>query len=348
MENQVSAFIYFHNRPLENYEISWEYFKNGFVKFVYDHYGNEWKHITPYWIDSGRIAYGFIRESSHLKDKCKGVLDIRDFDLQIPNNFNIICEVFFKSENIEPEYFTITKKQLLQDFIETLYRLFGNDWSCFDTFFEDSGECAYGAITNYPYRRKKPYLSFQSIKLGLWSINRALWEKEAMNTVEIFYILHFYDKPFFKVGRTFRTIERRLYNYLFPYSDREKLLFGDCNIDFNKSYFVETKIKQRDILSTPSLSLEHRMKEKFNAFRYNSEPGFQHVKELFKIECKADLMESVIDICTDEKFDFHKMRDFIGCSSGNELKEFNIEMGIIQKPNHFWSKKEEHKVHLMK
>lgn len=87
------------------------------------------------------------------------------------------------------------------------------------------------------------------------------------------------------------------------------------------------------------------MKTEFKNFVFRSKI-FKQNSEFLKVECHSNIIEHIIQVCNTMNWKISKISDYTGCKESVELKNFNIEMGIIQKPEHFYSKGQERKIYL--
>ncbi len=211
-DSDLNCTIYLKNGKKEKSVIKWSFLMTKFIDELYKKYDSQWNYFKAFYSDTGN-PYGKMynsQETFHLRLK---ELKKVNFDSIVTDNFHIVCELFLKSEPNNPRYYTITKEELLNNFIEEMNNLHGKDWIFFHTFFEDTGEVAYGTIKNDSNLRKKNKLTWNGLKLRRYRINREKWENKLSKRVEIFYVLKFENIDFIKIGHTFRNIEYRLLEF---------------------------------------------------------------------------------------------------------------------------------------
>ncbi len=336
----INCVIYFKKKKRKIMQLKWSYLMTKFIAYLYDEYGDEWIYFEAFFDDTGN-PYGKIHNTSETLDLKNKELKKTDFDSIVVDNFKITCELFLKSTPDCPQYFTITKEHLLNNFIREISNLYGTDWKYFNTFFEDSGEVAYGAIENTYYLRKKNKLTASSLKDRRFNINRKKWEEELSQKPEIFYVLKFTDSDFIKIGHTYREIEYRLYNYIFPNSSNEKKIYLNKNIDFEKSFIVNTNLTKEKIDDKLVQSLESTIKKEFKEYRFENEK-YGKSSEILDNEC----LPKIIEFLKSKKQKLKYLDDYSGFKNGNEMKEYNLKEGIKNNVLSFYTKKNKPIVYL--
>ena len=257
-DSEIFCKIYIKGKALAvERTFTWSFLMNGLVKVLYEEFGDQWTHCEPFFADTMNMAYGYLLNSSELKDKINKKLAPQDFDRIIKYNHRIKCQVFFSSEEA-PTIYLIDKKSLIETFVKGLYDLYGNDWIYFDTFFEDTGNVAYGTIWNDSTLRRKQYLTPCGLRQRHRNHLKASYKATQFET---FYLLYFTNPALIKIGRTFQIIEKRLYNYIFPSSIFELKLYAESHIDFTKSFIAETDISREEFQAGLRTSFEKQYKK---------------------------------------------------------------------------------------
>lgn len=214
-----------------------------------------------FFADKMNIAYGRLNNDEKSKKLIGKKLKKNDFETILKDNPLIDIVLYLKSEPNNPSHYTITKKELIDDFIEYVYNSHAEDWTYFDTYFHDTGEIAYGSVKNDSYRRKNHFLTSYGLYQRRISINKEILKKEKNNKMETFYLLKFENKDFIKIGRTFRKFEYRLYNYIYPSSSEEKNKYEGIKIDFINSYVLLTNINYESFKNFEKRSFENKINE---------------------------------------------------------------------------------------
>lgn len=131
--------IYFKEkgREQETLFVDYEFMITEFLKHIYHRYQNSWDYIERFDLRQERRLFGKLMNTEETKSKIGRQLVANDFDLNISFNCIIRCEMWLKSDD-RPTIYRITKKELLQTFVKDTYDLHGNDWYCFETFFDDT------------------------------------------------------------------------------------------------------------------------------------------------------------------------------------------------------------------
>jgi len=316
--------------------MKWSFLMTKFIDELYNEYNDNWKYFIAKFSDTGNL-YGKIFNTIETKRLRFKELEKVNFDSIVENDFLIDCELYLKSEPSNPRQYTITKEELLNKFVQDMDDLHGKDWKYFNTCFNDSGQVAYGTINNTSYLRRTNKLTPSGLKQRRYALNRQKWEDEKNNRVEIFYVLVFKDSDFLKIGNTFRDVEYRLYNYIFPRSDREKKLYEGKIINFEKSFLVKTSKKRIDISSKMEISLESKIKEKLKGYR------FTNSREILKTESLPE-----IKVCL-EKFGYSNKKsllEYTGFNDSTEMKMYNIEKGVHVNALRFYSRKSNPTIYL--
>ena len=271
------------------------------VSFLFEKYENKWLYCEFFFTTNGKNSYARLSNSTETKlKKIRAQLFQRDFDLVIYDNCVIRCVLYLKSDPDRLNIYFITKKRLLEDFVKSLYNNYGEDWGFFETYFEDSGDIAYGEIHNDKLLKKKQRITFAGLRAKRFKVNAKKWVKEN-SEVELFYILSFSHKRFLKIGHTFNSIEFRLYKYLFPETYDERRKYGESLIDFNASYLVITDIAKSEIEGTKSGSFEKQVKSKFKNQRTKI-PWLGTSTEILVPEVLPLLLEEVKISCRENRF----------------------------------------------
>ena len=326
--------------------IQWTFLMNGLVKYLYENFGDEWEYCEPFWADTLKNAYGRIINTEETRSKIDIKLVPNDFDLIILDNCNIQCELWLKSQD-RPNIYRITKKELLQTFVREMYDLHGNDWSYFETFFEDSGDYAYGPFWNDKHRRENQYVTFQQLKGSRYKLNREKWRREKLEQVERFYILSFIDGEFIKIGHTFRNIEHRLYNYLFLGAIAELNFYKNKVIDFENSYLLTTDITLFETRQKKRFSFERKSKIKFKTYRLNRKDIPGPSTEILNCSALPLLLDELKESCvTNKNWHLQTLAEYTGFADALMMKDYNLTRGIISNPVHFFRSRSNPKLYL--
>jgi hypothetical protein len=259
-DSEIICFVYLKNAesPVK-LEIMWSYLMNDLLKYLFETYGENWIKAEPFFAGKMNIAYGRLNNDETAKKLIGRKLKKNDFETILKDNPLIDIVLYLKSEPNNPSHYTITKKELIDDFIEDIYNSHAEDWKYFDTYFHDTGEIAYGSVKNDSYRRKNRYLTIYSLYQRRIAINKEILKDEKKNKMEIFYLLKFENKDFIKIGRTFRKFEYRLYNYIYPSSSEEKNKYEGIKIDFINSYVLLTNIDYESFKNFEKQSFENKI-----------------------------------------------------------------------------------------
>lgn len=329
LDSNIECSIILKNGTCVKRTMEWSFLMTKFIDELYNEYNDNWKYFIANFSDTGN-PYGKISNTEETKQLRSKELEKVNFDCIVENDFLIDCELYLKSEPSNPRQYTITKEELLNKFVQDMDDLHGRDWEYFNTCFNDSGQVAYGTINNTSHLRRTNKLTPSGLKQRRYALNRAKWEDEKNNRVEIFYVLVFKDSGFLKIGNTFRDIEYRLYNYIFPRSDREKKIYDGRIIDFEKSFIVKTTKKRIDISNKIEYSLESKFKEILKDYR------FTNSKEILKIECLSEIKVYLEKLGYLEKT---SLLEYTGFEDGNEMKIYNVEKGVYENAYRFYSRK---------
>lgn len=182
------------------------------------------------------------------------------------------------------------------------------------------------------------YLTFSGLKNRKRNINKKTWKENYYSEKETVYLLHFGN--FVKIGHTFRDIETRLYNYTFPSSSDEIFFYKDKIIDFKKSFILNTNIRRFDIKFYGIKPIESIIKRKFKTNTINEST------EMFGINHFTPILNILNSIANDNNIKVESMLEYTGFKDSKEMKEYNIEKGIIQKATHLYSSKQKVKLFL--
>lgn len=313
-DSNIKCTVYLKKNGALEYNIKWSYLVTDFLEFLYDKFSSDWVYVDTFNED-GR-PYGRLRNNQDTLSLVGQTLKKYHFYSIVSNVFRIDCELYLKSEPDNPRFYTVTNEELLNDFIMEINNLHGKDWNYFETYFNDSQEIAYGRIKNDSRLRKINKLTASGLKKRRWNINKSLWEDEFGQKNEKFYFMFFDNPDFLKIGHTFRNIEYRLYNYVFPHSDYEKSVYKNSIIDYEKSFLIETTIKQCDIKDELMLSFEKKVKDKFEKYTLSSKS--EHLKK----ECYDDITSYLKrEVAKNTDWKISKIAKQIGFKNSNEMKE---------------------------
>jgi hypothetical protein len=317
---------------------------NGLVEQLYERFENEWEYCCPYFADTMNHAYGRLLNTEETRSKVGTKLVSNDFDLIVLDNCIIKCVLWLKSDPDRPTEYLITKKELLQSFIKKMNELHGSDWTCFETFFKDTGNYAYGTFCN----DGREYLTFAQLKCKRYKLNRVKWENEKLQRQEIFYILSFKNEDFIKIGHTFNEIEFRLYSYLFPNSIFEQQ-YEKRIIDFKNSFILKTDITLNAVRMKDKYPFEGTIKRKFKDHRYNGVTQGKAIHgrstEILDSNVMTFLLTEIRERCNQNlQWQLQTLEEYTGFSDSKKMRKFNLKKGIISKSTHFFKTKEKPKV----
>lgn len=336
-DSNIKCILFLKNKETIEYDIKWFFLIKGFLAFIYNKFNQDWLYVDTYYESGdpcGRLKNDEVTVSLIDKELKKS-----DFDAIVLDNFSVDCELYLKSEPSNPRFYTVTKEDLMNNFIKEMYDLHGNDWQFFDTYFSDSEENAYGRIVNDSYRRKNNKLTHSGLKQKRWNVNKDKWAGEFIEQNERFYVLFFTDGEFIKIGHTYRKFEYRLYNYIFPYSDKEIRIYKDLTIDFEKSFLIETTRILEDIKSKNEIALEEEIKQVFKNRTHSNKNKFGNSREILEKDCFTELELYIKDKITNEKkWTMKTLFEYTGFKNNHEMKEFNLKHGVTEKTNKFYSR----------
>ncbi|MBP1838633.1 hypothetical protein [Formosa algae] len=333
--------IFFKNGEKIKRKITLAFLLTKFLNELYTDFNNDWDYFTAYYSDTGNI-YGKMKNTKYIFSIKSRELKKVDFDCITEDNSLIDCELFLKSEPSNPRYYTINKQDFINNFVKDMYDLHGADWSHFTTTFKDSRDLAYGTFTNNAYLRKHKKLSLKGLYLRRCQINKEKWENKKNNRTEIFYVLVFKNSDFLKIGQTFREIEYRLYNYIFPKSDKELELYEGKIIDFEKSFIIPTSNTKTDIDSNLKCSLESIIIKNFESHRFENKK-YKNSKELLKTESFSELknyFDSSSHLKSMSLFEYSGFKDSL------ELKAYNLDKGLDPNILRFYTRKSKPTIYL--
>jgi len=138
-----------------------------------------------------------------------------------------------------------------------------------------------------------------------------------------FYMLYFTDKPYFKIGIT-TNLNARIYNFLFPYEDNNKLRYGKTDINFRKSIIAPLN---------PN-GLESMLKQNFKNYRYTGDTDCNYGTEIFD----KKHFDEMLYIITSHKYLTYF--DATGYSKASELKSYLMSCGVSDNACRFFGNKE--------
>lgn len=344
-DSDIKCILYLKDEKTKEFNIKWSFLTNGFLSSIYNEFDSDWLYLDAFY-ESGNPC-GRLTNSQAIEKLKDSELKKSDFESLVADNFLIDCEVYLKSEPENPRFFTITKEDLLNKFVTELYDLYGSDWKFFVTYFNDSQELAYGTIVNDSNRRRNQRLTYSGLKQRRFAINKEKWKGKSNLQNEIFYILTFKNKDFIKIGHTFRRFEYRLYNYLFPYSDKEISFYLDTSIDFENSFIVETNKKMIEIKTFKTTSLESEVIDKFSEYRHPDKSKFGNTKEILTNDCFANIKAFLNDLLlTNKNWNIKTLFEYTGFENSDQMKEYNLKLGVSEKTNKFYSKKQNPTIYL--
>lgn len=329
-DSDIDCYINLKKGTIIKRTMDWSFLMTKFIDELYNEYNDDWDYFIANFSDSNS-PYGKISNTEETKGLRFKDLERVNFDCIFKNDFLIDCELYLKSEPSNPRYYTITKEALLNTFVQDMEDLHGRDWMYFNTNFNDSGQVAYGTISNTSHLRRTNKLTPLGLKQRRYALNKKKWKDEQNNRVEIFYVLIFKDSDFLKIGNTFRDIEYRLYNYIFPKSDIEKKkVYEGRIIDFEKSFLVKTTNKRIDISSKTEYSLESKLIERLKDYRLTNS------REILKIESLPEIKFYL------EKLGFlniTSLLEYSGFKDSAEMKKYNEDKGLCTNTLRFYDKK---------
>lgn len=171
-----------------------------------------------------------------------------------------------------------------------------------DAFIDDQAYCKW-LINNKSFLDEYPRM-YQDLK--------ELYDVIYPDNICFFYVLSFHGTSFIKIGHTKQSIVRRVYNYLYDYTDYTKY-----NIDIENSFVYQTTF----------LEIEKFMLNKLADFRLNKR------EEKFSLNALPLLKNHIQNIKIQDKYCFHKkpLKDVIPFVDGDTWKEnFYIDINNFQ------------------
>lgn len=332
-DSEIICFVYLKDikEPIR-LEIMWSYLMNDLLEHLYNVYGNNWIKAEPFFADKMNIAYGQLNNNENTKKLIGKTLKKNHFEVVLKDNPLIDVVLYLKSDPYNPSRYTITKKELLESFVEYIYSSHAEDWKYFDTYFNDTGEIAYGTFQNDSYRRKNPFITQSGLYQRRISICKEFLKEEKQERNEIFYLLKFENQDFIKIGRTFRKFEYRLYNYLYPSSLNENK-YNELNIDFINSYVLITNINYDSFKNNERVSFEKKIAKNFKEYRVSNN------REILKVEATSKILE---EMRKESVYKLLTLAQFTGYSNAEQFKKSNENISI--KATQFYKKNQNSKI----
>lgn len=330
---EIMAFVKTEYDVIKKMKIEFTVADTSIVDFLFTKYQSRWRYCEILFTCNNRDAYARLSNTKEIAERTSVHLFVPDFDLVVFDNCIIRCIVFLKSDPKRPNTFLVTKKDFLETFVKMLYDNYGDDWKYFETYFEDSGQLAYSRIDNDKNRKRRQRLFWNTLKATRFIANRDRWANNQPEKVEVFYVLSFIGENFVKIGHTYDKMETRLYTYLIPSSMNDLRKYQSCVIDFHKSFVLKTDNSQNEA------SFEKDIKQKFKRYRIGEEMNLGKPTEILYSEALPHLVSDMYNACNvNPLWSFQTLFEFTGFDNGEQMREFNIQSGIIPKATQFFKR----------
>lgn len=279
-------------------------------------------------------------ETVRLSEK---ILVRTDFNSCVPDNYSVTCIVYFKNDLDRSEAYEISKEDLLNTFVVRLHNMFGKDWDYFDTFYSDSEKPAFGSYVNSEKLRKIPRITPASLKSRREAASRKFWRAKKELSLETVYVLSFKGAPFIKIGHTYQDFERRIYGYIFPGTDKARSI-AQYDIDFENSLILNTTAGRTDkslINSSKGKTIENLLLGEFKGYKLSSVGAWKAPREFLDAKCLPIVKEFIVSGKLPNIKCVQRLSDYTGFSSGSEMRDYNLKMGVSNKAVRFWKRQQE-------